>query len=333
MTAWQQGLTLFFSLLVEALPFLLLGVLFSSALLLWVDPEKLVRRLPRHPLAGAVAGAVLGCLLPVCECGNVPVARRLLTQGLPTSVAVGFLLGAPTINPIVLWSTWVAFRDQPLMVWGRMLLTLVVAVVVGWVFSVQRDLRPFLQPAVAQAIPVPAPRNPARELALVGVPTGHFWAVSGGKTVALETDGWNLSRLLSRRGRWRLVWVNALTELRELGAVLILGTAVAAAVQVLAPREVILSLGQGPVTSVLAMLVLGTVVSICSTVDAFFALSFAGSFTTGALLAFLVFGPMVDLKGVSLLLTVFRPRAVLYLFLLASSLTFVLTLAMNLYLG
>ncbi|MEN9250716.1 MAG: permease, partial [Gloeomargarita sp. GXS_bins_116] len=89
MTAWQQGLTLFFSLLVEALPFLLLGVLFSSALLLWVDPEKLVRRLPRHPLAGAVAGAVLGCLLPVCECGNVPVARRLLTQGLPTSVAVG----------------------------------------------------------------------------------------------------------------------------------------------------------------------------------------------------------------------------------------------------
>jgi len=171
-----------------------------------------------------------------------------------------------------------------------------------------------------------------REPVLAGVPTGNFLALTGGKTLPLETMGWHGFRLLSRRGRWQMVWVSALTELRELGGVLILGTAVAAAIQVLTPREVILGLGQGPVTSVVAMLLLGTVVSICSTVDAFFALSFAGSFTAGALLAFLVFGPMVDLKGVSLLLTVFRPRAVIYLFLLAGLLTFVLTLAMNLYL-
>ena len=332
MTALHQGLTLFFSLLVEAMPFLLLGVLFSSGLLLWMEPDQWLKRLPRHPLGGAVAGAVLGCLLPVCECGNVPVARRLLTQGVPASVAVGFLLGAPTINPIVIWSTWVAFRDQPLMVWGRVGLTLLVAVVVGWVFSVQKDLRPFLQPAVAQMMSSWVAGQPLRDSVRAGVPTGNFLALTGGKTLPLETMGWHGFRLLSRRGRWQMVWVSALTELRELGGVLILGTAVAAAIQVLTPREVILGLGQGPVTSVVAMLLLGTVVSICSTVDAFFALSFAGSFTAGALLAFLVFGPMVDLKGVSLLLTVFRPRAVIYLFLLAGLLTFVLTLAMNLYL-
>lgn len=108
----QSGFTLFLSLLVEAVPFLLLGILLSSVLLLFVDEQALIRRLPRSPLLWALVGSCIGFLFPVCECGNVPVARRLLVQGLPTSVAIGFLLAAPTINPIVIWATWTAFRDQ-----------------------------------------------------------------------------------------------------------------------------------------------------------------------------------------------------------------------------
>ncbi|MBC6419789.1 MAG: permease, partial [Prochloron sp. SP5CPC1] len=104
--------TLFFSLLVEAMPFLLLGVFLSSVLLLLIDEGKLIAKLPRNPILGAIIGSCFGFLFPVCECGNVPVARRLLLQGVPTSSAVGFLLAAPTINPIVIWSTWVAFPNQ-----------------------------------------------------------------------------------------------------------------------------------------------------------------------------------------------------------------------------
>ena len=81
------------------------------------------------------------------------------------------------------------------------------------------------------------------------------------------------------------------------------------------------------------MLLLGTVVSICSTVDAFFALSFASTFTSGSLLAFLVFGPMIDLKGIGLMLSIFKGRAVVYLIVLAAQLTFLMTLAVNLHLG
>lgn len=121
--------------------------------------------------------------------------------------------------------------------------------------------------------------------------------------------------------------------MRELGGVLILGSAIAAIVQTAAPRDWILSLGQGVVTSIVAMMVLAAVVSICSTVDAFFALSFASTFTSGSLLAFLVFGPMIDLKNIGLLLTVFRGRAIAYLFILAAQLTFLLTLLINLYGG
>jgi uncharacterized protein len=90
-------------------------------------------------------------------------------------------------------------------------------------------------------------------------------------------------------------------------------------------------LGQGPITSILAMMLLAWVVSICSTVDSFFALSFASTFTSGSLLAFLVFGPMIDVKNIGLLLSVFRARAIVYLFALAAQLTFLLTLIINLY--
>jgi uncharacterized membrane protein YraQ (UPF0718 family) len=84
MNSLNNALTLFFSLLVEAMPFLLLGVLFSSLLLLFVDERKLIAAVPRNPILAAFAGSLIGCLFPVCECGNVPVARRLLMQGAPS---------------------------------------------------------------------------------------------------------------------------------------------------------------------------------------------------------------------------------------------------------
>jgi hypothetical protein len=131
----------------------------------------------------------------------------------------------------------------------------------------------------------------------------------------------------------RLLLENIVQELRELGGVLVLGSAIAAVIQVSIPREVILSLGQGPVTSILAMMLLAAVVSICSTVDSFFALAFASTFTSGALLAFLVFGPMIDLKALGLMLSVFKGRAIIYIFVLAAQLTFLLTLFINLHIS
>ena len=107
---------------------------------------------------------------------------------------------------------------------------------------------------------------------------------------------------------------------------LVLGSAMAAAIQVLAPREWVLSLGQGPITSILAMMLLAALVSICSTVDAFFVLAFASTFTTGSLLAFMVFGPTIDIKAIGLMLSIFRPRTIIYLFALVAQMTVILTL-------
>jgi uncharacterized membrane protein YraQ (UPF0718 family) len=311
---WQSGFTLFLSLLVEAIPFLLLGILLSSLLLLFVDETKLVRSMPHHPLLGAIVGSLIGFLFPVCECGNVPVARRLIIQGMPPAVSIGFLLAAPTINPVVIWATWTAFRDQPEVVVWRIGLSFVIATGIAWVFSVQTDLRPLLQKSVTRSLPVKRQDN------LSGT---YFLGQSQPLII------YTLTRP-QKQNKWSLFLDNTLGEIRELGGILVIGSAVAALIQVAVPREVILGLGQGPVTSIVAMMTLAGVVSICSTVDAFFALSFASTFTTGSLLAFLVFGPMIDLKAIGLLLTLFQRRAIIYLFLLAGQMTFLAALFINL---
>lgn len=332
MEKFSNGLTLFFSLLVEAIPFLLIGVAFSSLLLFFVNERTLIKLLPKNPLLGALTGSLMGVFFPVCECGNVPVARRLIVQGAPSSVAVGFLLAAPTINPVVFWATWVAFRDQPEIVFLRIGFTLLIAVTIAWVFSRQRDMRPLLQPSVARQMPKPrsatAPTNPLLR-------SGTFLMQSGGTTVRMDAPA-TQEMIASAPNqpvavKLQLVVDNMVQELKELGAVLIFGSAIAAFVQVAVPRDWILTLGQNFITSILAMMLLAAVVSICSTVDSFFALSFASTFTTGAQLAFLVFGPMIDLKNVGLLMTVFKPRAIFYIFVLAAQLCFILTLFMNFY--
>ncbi len=345
---WSQlnsAFTLFLSLLVEAIPFLLLGVLFSSLLLFFVNERTLVRIMPKHPFLGALAGSCIGFLFPVCECGNVPVARRLLMQGVPSPVAIGFLLAAPTINPIVFWATWTAFRDQPEVVFLRVTFSLAIATIIGWVFGTQADLRPLLQPAVARSIPSPLANRQAKEKGALEpmedlvsplLQSGTYFL---GKKDQPIIDASELQATMVAANTFHkplpyklsLFLENTVLEFRELAAVLVIGSAIAAVLQVFVPRDVILGLGQGPVTSILAMMLLATVVSICSTVDAFFALSFASTFTTGSLLAFLVFGPMIDLKGIGLMLSIFKTRAIVYLLVLAAQLTFLFTFFVNLY--
>ena len=285
MVQLNNGITLFFSLLVEALPFLLLGVLFSSVLLLFVDEQKLLAIVPRNAVLAALVGSLIGFMFPVCECGNIPVARRLMMKGAPTAVAIGYLLAAPTVNPIVFWATWVAFRDQPEIVFLRVIFTLVVAVTVAVIFSAQTDMRPFVQDSLARMMGAPEQSPPPQTHGLKGKGTaepeispllqsGSYLIQSSGvlqlsappaKTLAMVAEA---PKPLG--SRLRMMVDNMVLEMRELGAVLILGSAIAAFVQVAIPREVVLSLGQGPVTSIMAMMALAWVVSICSTVDSFF---------------------------------------------------------------
>ena len=150
--AVQTWATIFVSLVIQALPFLVLGVVISAAISVLVPSAFFARALPRRPaLAVPVAGAA-GVVLPGCECGSVPIAGGLVSRGVPPAAAFAFLLSAPAINPVVLVATAVAFPGQPSVVVARFFASLLVAVVMGWLwlrFGKGEWLRPMRRPSVS----------------------------------------------------------------------------------------------------------------------------------------------------------------------------------------
>jgi uncharacterized membrane protein YraQ (UPF0718 family) len=291
-TAWA----IFQGLLLEAIPFLLLGVAIAG-LARWLVPQTAwVHRLPKNPLLAPITGALMGFALPACECGNVPVARRLLASGAPMGTAFGFLFAAPVLNPIVLASTWAAFPDQPWLLIARPVGAFVIAVLLS-LLLVQLPETQLLESALLSE------RRMSQPLSRVGLlqRSGGLIGDPLSEIAPAQTERLRPVEVLEQSSR----------EFLDLLALLVLGCLIAALVQTWLPRSWLLAVGGAPTGSILALMLLAVVVSVCSSVDAFLALGFAAQVTPGALLAFLLLGPVVDLKLAGLFTVLMRPRAIL----------------------
>lgn len=269
----QDGLTLAISVLIESLPFVVLGVVLSVVVQVWIPPGMIERWMPRNPWGRRAVLSLLGMLVPVCECGNVPFARGLMMRGFSVPETMTFLIAAPIVNPIVIITTHQAFGFDDGILIARLLGGYAIANLIGWLYS----------------------RHPDPD----GLVTDRFRATC---EYALDGQGTDAG------GRTRRSLAQFVVELRAVMPALIIGSAVAGAVQVLVPRDTLLAIGSNPALSIVAMIALAMVVSICSNVDSFFALSFASTFTPGSLVAFLLVGPLVDVKMLALLRTTFRTK-------------------------
>ncbi|NQV10875.1 MAG: permease [Cyanobacteria bacterium] len=293
-TTWA----LFQALLVEAMPFLLIGVAIAT-LARWVSPGgRWVRKLPSQPLLGPLSGAALGFALPACECGNVPVARRLLASGAPLGAALGFLFAAPVLNPIVLASTWAAFPNKPWLLLARPLGAVVVAVALATLLG-QRSEALLLTPELLEE------RRLSQPLSQVSLLDRRSGLIGSQPPAPLPAD------VPVRRQPLAEVLGHGSAEFLGLALLLVFGCLVAALVQTVLPRSWLLAVGGAPTLSILSLMLLSLVVSVCSSVDAFLALGFAAQVTPGALLAFLLLGPVIDLKLIGLFGVLLRPRAIL----------------------
>ncbi|MEC1615125.1 permease [Bacillus mojavensis] len=273
-SSFLQLNSIFISILIEAIPFILIGVILSGIIQMFVSEEMITRIMPKNRFLAVLFGALAGILFPACECGIIPITRRLLLKGVPLHAGVAFMLTAPIINPIVLFSTYIAFGNRWSVVFYRGGLALAVSVIIGIILSYQFKDNQLLKPDEA----------------------GHH---HHHHHTLLQKLGGTLR--------------HAIDEFFSVGKYLIIGAFIAAAMQTYVKTSTLLAIGQNDVSSSLVMMGLAFVLSLCSEVDAFIASSFSSTFSLGSLIAFLVFGAMVDIKNLLMMLAAFKKRFVFLL--------------------
>lgn len=291
----QQDFALaFLSILYEGAPFILLGTLVSGFIDVYLPPGTMDRFLPRNRFAAVLVAGWMGAVFPVCECAVVPVIRRLVAKGLPVSCAITYMLAAPIVNPITALSTWKAFQGQNAgwMTCSRLLLGYLVAVGVGLIVS-RLSMRAVLKDRLVDDLEKNEAREKRKKAECADGGCGH--------------DHSHDNRLVS-------AFRAALKDFVDVGVYFSIGVAITALFNTgIAPgAEWLDGLASNPAAAPAALMALAFVLSLCSTSDAFIAATL-DKFSWGAKLAFLTFGPMMDVKLLFLYQTVMKRRFIVLL--------------------
>ena len=297
----------FSSILWEAMPFIVLGALVAGILEELLPQQLIARIMPKHPLPAVMIGGALGLIFPMCECGIVVVMRRLLRKGLPLSCCIAYMLAGPIVNVVVLLSTLVAFGPHGIgvqMVLLRAGLGFVIACITGLVVHIQyKKYGNSLLTAVA------APPK-AKGLELVD---------DDDMPAAKKTIFKRLSNISE----------TSLHDFMDISVFLILGAVLAAFAKLfINPDDIQRLSSEMPYLAIPAMMFLAVLLCLCSEADAFVAASFT-EMSVSSKLAFLVLGPMFDLKLLMMYTRVFRLRLIVTLILCTVIQTLVFTIIVH----
>ncbi|WP_144549169.1 permease [Peribacillus simplex] len=278
----------FLGLFLESIPFLFLGAIASSFIQLFISEEIIQRMIPKRPLTAIFAAIGAALIIPVCECAIIPVVRKLIQKGVPVHAGVVLLVTAPILNVIVFGSTYYAFQNNPAILYGRIILCVLTAIIAGLfihIFST-KDV------------------------------------VKEDKMELVHGDEHDIQS----SNKWTSFMEHTSQEFFMVGRYFIIGALFASVFQVFMDRSVMADIGQAPIKGTALMMGIAFVLSLCSSADAFVAASFSHSFLPGSLLGFLVFGPMLDLKNVLIMMSCFKRSFVVTYVLLVFAVVFSLCL-------
>lgn len=301
----DQFIVSFPSIVYEALPFIIIGALISGVLEELLPQQLFAKMIPKNRALAIAGSSLLGLIFPMCECGIVPVMRRLLGKGLPLGCAVAYMLAAPVINPVVIASTWAAFSGDRSNVDGltsmqmvslRVSLAFIVSFIVGMVVN---------------------------RMAAGGV-HNLIKVKIGAPSLPMAGDD------SDKKKPWSIRLTNiaqvALHDFIDITCFLILGAILASAMQTFEVVEKAAVFLQHPVSAALVMMLIAMLLCLCSEADAFVAANMVKVPLAGKL-SFLVLGPMCDLKLLFMYTRVFKPRLIIAIVLMLWGLVFIVSVA------
>ena len=275
---------IFMSIFFESLPFLLLGALISAIIETFVSNDTIAKLIPKNKVLGSIVGVFLGFFLPACDCAVIPVSKRLIKKKVPINVAVSFMLASPIINPVVLLSTYYAFyKTNPEIFWYRILfgivIALVVGIIVGIIFGKKKVLKKTLNEEECSCCECHEHHEHEHE---------H----------------------IHHQNKLVKIFKHTAIDMFEVVKFLMLGAMLASLVQVLLPRNILIIFNDNQILSIITLMLFAYLISLCSTSDSFVGKSLLSSFPQSAVVAYLLLGPMIDIKNTIVLLGNYKSKFV-----------------------
>lgn len=279
---------IFISIFFESLPFLLLGSLISSIIETYISNDRIASIIPKNKILGSLVGVFLGFFIPACDCAVIPISKRLLKKKVPINVAISFMLSSPIINPVVLLSTYYAFyKTNPTIFWSRLLFGIIISLIIGLIMGLIFGNKEVIT-------------NNQDE-------TCHCHEHSDECNCHHHTHNTSLkSNVIS-------IAKHTAFDMFEVVKYLMFGALIASLVQVLMPRRILITFSNNIYLSICTLMLFAYLISLCSTSDSFVGKSLLSSFGIPPVIAYLLLGPMIDIKNTVVLLGNYKKSFVISL--------------------
>ncbi|SFD41415.1 permease [Clostridium uliginosum] len=274
----------FMGIIIEATPFILLGSIVSAVMQIYVSNEAISRIIPKNSVIGYFGAALIGIIFPVCECAIIPITRTLIKKGVPLGFAITFMLAVPIINPVVIMSTYTAFYDKPAMMILRIVGGIVGSISIGMIMSLVQGKRDYL-------------------LLDRLIENKSYCNCGCNDNSCFKKDS----------NRFKLVLEHAIKEFFDIIRYLLVGTFIATGFQVIISTDKFNTIGNGKILSIVFMMFLAFILSICSEADAFIGKSLLNQYSFSSVAIFLIMGPMLDIKNLIILGGIFKKSFVIKL--------------------
>lgn len=276
----------FMSIFFESLPFLLLGAFISALIETFISDETMVKIIPKNKILGSIVGVFLGFFLPACDCAVIPISKRLLKKKVPLNVALAFMLASPIINPVVLLSTYTAFyKTNPNVFWLRFILGIIVAIVVSVIMSIIFGKKEVIVNRLLDDEDLDECSCHCHE-------KGH-------------------KHKHSMKDNIKSIIFHTSNDMFEVVKYLMFGALIASLVQTVVPRNILSFFTNSNIASIVVLMMFAYLISLCSTSDSFVGKSLLSVFGESSIIAYLILGPMIDIKNTFVLFGNFKKNFVI----------------------